>query len=107
MYAVIEDSGSQIKVSQGDVLKVALRDLPEETATLTFDRVLLVGDPASADSMRLGQPYLEGAKVTADILSQEKTPRISVIKFKRRKRELKKKGHRQDYLKVKITGIEV
>lgn len=105
MYAVIEDSGTQIKVSKGDVVKIALRDLPADTATVTFDRVLLVSDTEKG-SVKIGQPLVDGAKVTADVLAQEKTPRVEVVKFARRKNYLRRKGHRQDYLKVKITSIK-
>jgi large subunit ribosomal protein L21 len=103
MYAIIEDSGSQIKVAQGDIIKVAIRDLPANTATLKFDRVLLVGEIGK--EVKIGQPLVAGASVTADILSQEKTDRVVIRKFRRRKNYRRHRGHRQDYLKVKITGI--
>ena len=105
MYAVIEDSGTQIKVSQGDVIKVALRDLPEDAATITFDKVLFVSDEQEGGT-KIGQPMVAGAKVVADVLSQERTPRQVVVKFKRRKTYTRRKSHRQDYLKVKVTSIE-
>mgnify|MGYP001367941221 CR=1 FL=1 len=103
-YAIIEDSGSQIKVSEGDVIKVALRDLPENAATITFDRVLLVGN--GEGNARIGEPLVAGATVTADILGEERGEKVRIVKFKRRKNELRRRGHRQDYLKVKITGIQ-
>ncbi len=102
MFAIIEDSGSQIKVNEGDVIKVALRDLPEDVATITFDRVLFVGEGADA---KIGAPLVAGATVTGDILAEERGPKVEVIKFKRRKNYRRRKGHRQDYLKVKITAI--
>ena len=103
MYAIIEDSGSQIKVAQGDIIKVAIRDLPANTATLTFDRVLLGGEIGT--DVKVGLPLVAGATVTADIISQEKTDRVVIRKFRRRKNYRRHRGHRQDYLKVKITGI--
>jgi large subunit ribosomal protein L21 len=106
MYAIIEDSGTQIKVSQGDVVRVAIRELPADAASITFDRVLLVGDPTAPEKMQLGAPLVAGAKVTADILSQEKTPRVMAWRVRRRKNVIKRRGHRQDYLKVKITAIQ-
>lgn len=103
MYAIIEDSGTQIKVSEGDEIKVAIRDLPADVATVVFDKVLLVkGDAAAA----VGAPYVEGAKVTADILEQGRTKKVRIVKFKRRKGYTRKAGHRQDYLKVKVTSID-
>jgi len=103
MYAIIEDSGTQIKVSEGQVINVATRDLPADVATLTFDRVLMVGGDGGA---KIGTPMIDGAKVTADILSEERTDRVPVTKFKRRKTYTLRKSHRQDYLKVKITSIQ-
>lgn len=107
MYAIIEDSGTQIKVSEGDVIKVDLRDLPPDVATLTFDRVLAIGGREDDVAATIGQPLVGGAKVTADVLSQERDDKVMVTKFKRRKGYLRRKGHRQSYLKVKITSIEV
>jgi len=104
MYAVIEDSGTQIKVSEGDIIKVARRDLASDAATLTFDTVLMVG--GSEDAAKIGAPVLDGAKVTADILSEEKGEKVVVTKFKRRKGYKRKQGHRQPYLRVKITSIQ-
>ena len=106
MYAIIEDSGTQIKVSEGDVIKVALREGIEEQVSINFDRVLLVGDETGQNPPRIGTPLLEGARVNGDILSQERTDRVPVVKFKRRKNYRRRKSHRQDYLKVKITAIE-
>lgn len=107
MYAVIEDSGTQLKVSQGDVVKVDLRDLPADQATISFDRVLMVGHAQDPAQMKLGVPYVAGAKVLADVLASELAPRVEVVKFKRRCNYRRRKGHRQGYLKVKITSIQV
>lgn len=105
MYAIIEDGGRQIKVSQGDVIKVDLKELAADAATVTFDRVLLVGGVEGVEP-RLGLPLLSGAKVTADVIGEEKTDKVPIVKFRRRKNYRRKKGHRQPYLKVKITAIE-
>lgn len=103
MYAIIEDSGTQIKVMEGDVLDVDLRSLDDDAKSVTFDRVLMVGAEDSAGT--IGTPYISGATVSADIVGQIKGEKIDVIKFKRRKGYKKKQGHRQSYLRVKITGI--
>ncbi len=103
MYAVIADSGSQYKVSEGDVIRVDLRELPEDQTTLQFDSVLLVGGNGES---KIGTPTLDGAKVTADLLTEVKGDKITIIKFKRRKNYRRKRGHRQRFLRVKITGIE-
>ncbi|MEM8783313.1 MAG: 50S ribosomal protein L21 [Planctomycetota bacterium] len=103
MYAVIEDSGSQIKVAEGDVVTLDKRELAEDQAELTLDKVLLVGGTDAA--AKIGTPLIEGANVTADILEEGKGDKIYVYKFKRRKDYRRKNGHRQDYVKVKITKI--
>lgn len=103
MYAIIEDSGSQIKASVGAVLTVDLRELPETAKSVTFDRVLLLAKDTTA---KVGAPYLSGASVVADILEREvKGEKLDIIKFKRRKGYRKKIGHRQRYMKVKVTAI--
>ncbi len=103
MYAIIEDSGSQIMVREGDTIKVAKRDLAADAATVLFDKVVMLGTGGDA---KVGQPYVDGAKVTADILGEERTDRVPVVKFKRRKGYLRMGTHRQDYLSVKITSIQ-
>ncbi len=104
MYAVIADSGSQFKVSEGDIIRVDLRELAENQTTLEFDNVLLVSD-ADGDA-KIGTPKLDGAKVTADVLTEVKGDKVTIIKFKRRKNYRRKRGHRQRFLRVKITGIK-
>lgn len=102
MYAIIEDSGSQIKVAQGDIIKVDLREV--SGATLSFDKVLFIGGGEA--SAKIGQPLIAGAKVTGEILGEFRDDKIAVVKFRRRKNYKRMKGHRQDYLKVKITAIK-
>ncbi len=103
MYAIIEDSGQQFKVSEGDVIRVDTRDLAEGAEQVTFDRVLLVGDDADG---KIGTPLVEGAKVVADIRDAEaKSKKIDVIKMKRRKGYRRKQGHRQNYIEVKVAQI--
>jgi large subunit ribosomal protein L21 len=103
MYAIIEDSGTQIRVAKGDVITVDIRELPEKAKTVEFDKVLLVGGDKKP---KIGTPYVSGSKVTADIVSEERADKVTVIKFKRRKGYRRKQGHRQNVLKVKITDIK-
>lgn len=105
MYAIIEDSGTQIKVAPGDVLDIDLRDVEEGQSTLTFDRVLLVGDGASSKTAKIGMPYIDGATVTAEIVDEVKGEKLHVLKYKRRKGYRVKTGHRQRYLRVRISEI--
>lgn len=103
MYAIFEDSGSQIKAVVGDTLTIDLRELPATAKSVTFDRVLLVGKDASAT---VGSPYVKGASVVADILERDfKGEKIDVIKFRKRTGFRKKQGHRQRYMKVKVSAI--
>ncbi len=105
MYAIVEDSGRQFRVRPNDVIDVDLRDLPEGAETIEFDRVLLVGDEQEKGSTKIGQPWLEGAKVVARIDGEIKDDKITVVKFKRRKGYRRKQGHRQRYLRVTIASI--
>ena len=104
MYAVIEDSGTQIKVSEGDEILLDVRDLSDDQAELELNRVLLVSD--GAGHTQIGSPLVEGATVVADILEEGRGEKIEVWKFKRRKTYTRHRGHRQNYLKVKITSIK-
>ncbi len=65
MYAIFEDSGTQIKASTGDVLDIDIRELGEKDKTLTFDRVLLVSDPEKEAAAKVGTTYVDGETVTA------------------------------------------
>jgi len=101
MYAVIQSGGKQHRVSEGQVLK--LEKLTTETgATVDFDKILMVAD---GEEITIGKPYLDGAKVSAEVVSHGRGKKIRVIKFKRRKHHMKQMGHRQWYTEVKITGI--
>ncbi|MCH7572189.1 MAG: 50S ribosomal protein L21 [Planctomycetes bacterium] len=106
MYAIIEDSGSQIKVAPGDVIDVDLREITSKTKKVKFDRVLLVGDAEADESANIGTPYIKGASVSAEVLEEIRAEKIDVIKYKRRKGYKRKRGHRQRYLRVKITDIK-
>lgn len=103
MYAIIEEGGRQFKVTSGDRLLID-RPAVDDQKTLKFDRVLLVGGEGEP---KVGLPIVSGATVTADIIGPVKGPKIHTIKYKRRKGYHKKIGHRQSYLEVKISGIDV
>ena len=103
MYAIIEDSGTQLRVEQGQTLEIDLRKAaPGES--VTFERVLLVADEKG---VRLGKPVIQGAKVTAEVIGEMKGPKIEVFKLRRRKSSRRHTGHRQGYLRVRVTAIEV
>ncbi|MBT4531207.1 MAG: 50S ribosomal protein L21 [Phycisphaerae bacterium] len=100
MYAIVEDSGTQIKVSTGDVFNVDLRDV--EGDAITLDNVLMIGGDGEPT---IGTPYVEGASVAVEVLEEIKGDKLDIIKFKRRKGYRRKTGHRQRYLKVRIGDI--
>ncbi len=103
MYAVIEDSGQQFRVSEGDVLNVDLRELAEDATEVEFPRVLLV---SGEDEVKVGTPVVSGAKVVAEILEDEfKGPKVHIYRLRRRKSSRKKTGHRQRYLRVRVKEI--
>ncbi len=102
MYAVIEDSGQQFRVSEGDVLNVDLRELGEDAKEVQFDRVLLV----SGEDVKVGTPLVKGAKVLAEILDPyAKGEKLHIYRWRRRKASRRKTGHRQKYLQVRVTKI--
>ena len=101
MYAVIKTGGKQYCVQQGDVIFVEKLNAQADEA-VTFDEVLLVGGEGDA---KVGKPLVQGAKVEGKVLSQVKSKKIVVYKYKAKKNERKKQGHRQPYTKVEITAI--
>lgn len=101
MYAIIDDSGQQFRVQEGDVLFVDVREA-EDGATLTFDRVVLVG---GGDKTLVGKPHVAGATVTAEVLGHVKGEKLDPYKFTKRTNYRKHIGHRQKYLTVRITKI--
>ena len=102
MFAVIETGGKQYKVSEGTVLFIEKIEA-EADETVKFDNVLAVSDD---NGFKVGAPYVEGASVEAKVVKQGKGKKIYVLKYKPKKNEKKKMGHRQLYTKVEITKIE-
>ena len=104
MYAIIEDSGKQFKVTSGDRIRIdrAKTENAADASNITFDKVLLI---AGEGSPKIGTPVVAGATVTAEVLGEVHGPKIDIQKYKRRKGYHKKIGHRQQYLEVRISGI--
>ena len=100
MFAVIETGGKQYKVSEGDVIFVEKLGV-EDGAEYTFDKVLAIG----GDTFTAGAPYVEGASVSATVVKSGRGKKIYVLKYKSKKNEKKKIGHRQDYTKIQINKI--
>ena len=101
MTAVIKTGGKQYRVSEGDKLNVeTLAGEPGDE--LELGEVLMIHD---GDSVEVGKPVLEGAKVTAKVIEHGRADKIKIVKFKRRKHYRRQMGHRQNYTRVEITGI--
>jgi large subunit ribosomal protein L21 len=103
MFAVVEISGRQYKVSQNDKVEVDLLDA-EPGKNLKFDKVLLLAE--SDTEAKIGKPYLEGATVDATVVEHFKGEKIRVFKFRPKKRYSKSQGHRQNYTRLEITAIK-
>ena len=102
MYAVFRSGGKQYRASKGERLKLEKLDV-EEGAKISFDEVLLVGD---GKDIKVGSPLLAGSSVSATVLKQGKSKKVTVVKFKRRQNYLRQHTHRQFFTEVEITGIE-
>ncbi|MDH2434126.1 50S ribosomal protein L21 [Pokkaliibacter plantistimulans] len=101
MYAVIVSGGKQYRVKAGETLK--LEKLTADVgAAVEFDKVLLV---ANGEDVKIGAPVVDGAKVSAEVVSHGRGEKVTTIKFRRRKHHMKRIGHRQWFTEVKITGI--
>jgi len=101
MYAVVVSGGKQHRVEEGETLKLEKLNA-EVGSSIDFDRILLV---ANGDEVKIGEPVVAGAKVSAEIVSHGRGKKVRIVKFKRRKHHMKQAGHRQWYTEVKITGI--
>mgnify|MGYP001819177717 FL=1 len=101
MFAVFSSGGKQHRVTEGEILKLERLDA-EPGQEVVFDKVLLV---ANGDKVSVGQPYVDGGKVTAEVVAHDRGKKIRVIKFRRRQNYMRRQGHRQWFTQVKITGI--
>ena len=102
MYAVVDDRNQQYRVQPGDRIQIHYRADAEDGATLTFDRVCVVGGEGEG---RIGSPYVAGASVTATVVRMQKGPKVIIGKFRRRKNSRKRTGFRARYTVVQIESI--
>lgn len=101
MYAVIKTGGKQYRVEKDQV--ILIETLPyEEGQTVEFSDVFMVVD---GDNIKIGTPTVAGAKVTGKVLGHGRHKKVEIVKFKRRKHHLKRQGHRQNYMAVRIESI--
>jgi len=101
MYAVFITGGKQYKVKEGQIIKVEKLNY-ELGDAIDFDKVLLTAD---GDNVKVGAPYVDGAKVLAEVVEHGRQKKVYSIRFKRRKHSLKQMGHRQYFTAVKIKSF--
>lgn len=101
MFAVIKTGGKQYLVSPGDKIKVEKLDT-EEGKKITFKEVLLL---VNEKDTKIGTPFVKGAKVEAKVLKQDRDKKVTILKYKPKKRYQVKKGHRQPFTEVEILKI--
>lgn len=101
MFAIVKTGGKQYRVQENSIIRVE-KLLAQAGEAVCLDKVLMVGAP---NSIRLGSPFLEGAKVEATVMSQIKDKKVIIFKKKKRHNYRRKKGHRQQLTVLKITSI--
>lgn len=102
MHAVIITGGKQYRVKEGDVLRVEKLGL-EEGAKIDFTEILMT---SNGEDIKVGTPHVKDAKVSAEVMSNGRSKKVKIMKFKRRKHHMKQMGHRQSYSEIKIKSIK-
>jgi large subunit ribosomal protein L21 len=102
MYAIVKINGIQTKAMPDSVIEVPrLQGNPGDK--LTFEEVLLVSD---GDRISVGQPFLKGASLTAELVEHRRGPKLRIFKYKRRNDFRKRRGHRDELTRLRVTGIK-
>jgi large subunit ribosomal protein L21 len=102
MYAIVNINGIQTRVTPDEVLSVA-RLTGEPGDTLTFDQVLMVSD---GEKIAVGQPYLKGASLTAELVEHRRGPKLKIFKFKRRRDYRRRRGYRDELTRIRVSSIK-
>jgi large subunit ribosomal protein L21 len=102
MYAIVNINGIQTRVTPDEVVDVA-RLAGEPGDTLKFDKVLMVCD---GDKISVGQPFLKGASLTAELVEHFRGLKLKVFKFKRRREYRRRKGHRDERTRIRVSAIQ-
>ncbi len=103
MYAIIKTGAKQHKVSEGDVLFVE-KIADDDGTEVIFNEVLMVSDDSA---VKIGKPFVDGAKVVGEVVAQTQGPKVVIGKYKKRKGFRKKTGHRQQLTSMKIKKISI
>ena len=102
MYAIVKTGGKQYRVREGSLLNV--EKLSAEPGTeIVLNKVLAIG---AGEELQIGQPYVATAQVNCEVVEQKRGKKIVIFKHKKRKDYRRKAGHRQDFTKLKVTGIQ-
>ena len=102
MYAIVNINGIQTRVTPEQVVEVP-RLVGEPGDTLKFDKVLMVCD---GDKISVGQPFLKGASLTAEVVEHFRGPKLKIFKFKRRREYRRRKGHRDERTRIRVSAIQ-
>jgi len=101
MYAVIKTGGKQYRVAAGE--KIKIEQIPADVGSqITLDQVLMVGE---GESVRVGNPLVAGATVTATVVSHGRGEKVRIFKLRRRKHYQRTQGHRQNYTEIRVDAI--
>ncbi|MEW6281836.1 MAG: 50S ribosomal protein L21 [Candidatus Eremiobacterota bacterium] len=103
MYAVVETGGKQYRVAAGQTVRVEKLD-GAVGSSVSLEKVLAAG---VGSELKIGSPYLQGARVEAEIVEQDRARKVTVFRYRKRKRYRIKNGHRQPYTALKIKSIDV
>jgi large subunit ribosomal protein L21 len=102
MYAIVNFNGIQVKVAPDEVIAVP-RMKGEPGDKVTFGEVLMVAD---GDKIAIGKPYLAGASLTAEVVEHFRGPKLKIFKFKRRREYRRRRGHRDDLTRLRVSAIQ-
>jgi large subunit ribosomal protein L21 len=101
MYAVIKTGGKQYRVAPGE--KIKIEQIPADVGSqITLDQVLMVGE---GESVKVGNPLVAGATVTATVVSHGRGEKVRIFKLRRRKHYQRTQGHRQNYTEIRVDAI--
>jgi len=101
MYAVIKTGGKQYRVAAGE--KIKIEQIPADVGSqITLDQVLMVGE---GESVKVGNPLVAGATVTATVVSHGRGEKVRIFKLRRRKHYQRTQGHRQNYTEIRVDAI--
>ena len=102
MYAIVATGGKQYRVKEGETLRVEKLSA-DAGEKVELEKVLLIGE---GEDVKIGAPYLDGAKVTATVIANGRGDKVKIVKFRRRKHSRRTMGHRQSYTEIEITSIK-